>query len=244
MCYRMAEKLVLDLVNAKKRLRQYLEMHLITTPPTLSSSTWTLYTDGFTDTLGSGIEMVLQTPTGLKIEKARRLGYKVTNNKVEYEALLQGLELAIQFGIESVMIKTDSQLTVGQVKGDFKMKELRLHMYFSKKMGAKARFHKFDIEQVPREMNQRADELAKSVSAGETIKYTELMLENEYTRDPKQNSAYHVFMTKPKVEYWMTPLTQYLIVGKLLEDPIKMKLIRMKVAQYMMVKENCTEYRQ
>ncbi|PON73322.1 Ribonuclease H-like domain containing protein [Parasponia andersonii] len=36
-----------------------------------------------------------------------------TNNEAEYEALLQGLELALHFRVESITVKTYSQLIVG-----------------------------------------------------------------------------------------------------------------------------------
>ncbi|PON71709.1 Ribonuclease H [Parasponia andersonii] len=150
------------------------------------SSAWTLYTDGSTNTSGSGIGIVLQTPTGLRIEKALRLSFQATNNEAEYEALLQGLELALHFGVENITIKIDSQLIAGQVKGNLKVKEPRLHRYFSKVMRAKARFSNFNIEPIPREMNQRADELAKSTSIGSTARSTEVLLEGEKMEDPRR----------------------------------------------------------
>ncbi|PON51087.1 Ribonuclease H, partial [Parasponia andersonii] len=107
--------------------------------------------------------------------KALRFGFQATNNEAEYEALLQGLELALHFGVENIAVKTDSQLIVGQVR-NFEVKKPRLHRYFSKVIGAKARFSNFDIEPIPREMNQRADELAKSASIGGTAGSTEVLL--------------------------------------------------------------------
>ena len=41
------------------------------------------------------------------------LQFQTTNNEVEYEALLQGLELAKYFGADSVVIQGDSQLVIG-----------------------------------------------------------------------------------------------------------------------------------
>ncbi|PON76909.1 Ribonuclease H, partial [Parasponia andersonii] len=147
-------------------------------------SAWMLHTDGSTNASGSGIGIVLQTQTGLRIEKALRLGFQATNNEAEYEALLQGIELALHFGVEDIAVKIDSQLIAGQVRGDFEVKEPRLHRYFSKVMGAKARFGNFNIEPIPREMNQRADELAKSTSTGGTTRSIEVLLEGRSMEDP------------------------------------------------------------
>ncbi|PON64735.1 Ribonuclease H [Parasponia andersonii] len=149
-------------------------------------STWTLYTDGSTNASGSGIGIVLQTPMGLRVEKALRLGFQATNNEAEYEALLQGLELALHFGVEDIAVKTDSQLIAGQVRGDFEVKEPRLHRYFSKVMGAKACFANFNIEPIPREKNQRADGLAKNASIGGTTESIEVLLDGGSMADTRR----------------------------------------------------------
>ena len=44
-----------------------------------------------------------------------RLQYQPTNNEVEYEALLKGLELAKSVEAKSVLVLGDSQLVMGQV---------------------------------------------------------------------------------------------------------------------------------
>ncbi|PON34119.1 Ribonuclease H [Parasponia andersonii] len=147
-------------------------------------SAWTLYTDRSTNVSGSGIRIVLQTPTGLRVEKPLRLDFQATNNEAEYKARLQGLELALHYGVEKIAVKTNSQLIAGQVRGNFDVKEPRLHRYFSKVMGAKTHFSNFDIEPIPKEMNQRADELAKSASIGGTAGRTEVFLEGENMEDP------------------------------------------------------------
>ena len=49
--------------------------------------------------------------------------FKISNNQTECEALLVGLKLAKELGIQRVVIKWDSQLAVSQVNGDFQAKE-------------------------------------------------------------------------------------------------------------------------
>ena len=54
-------------------------------------------------------------------------GYKFignsTNNIAEYQAVLLGLDAAINHGIRNVNVYTDSQLVIGQVTGQWKVKE-------------------------------------------------------------------------------------------------------------------------
>ena len=62
---------------------------------------------------------------------AARLQYQTTNNEVEYEALLKGLELAKSLGAESVVVQGDSQLIIGQVSGSCEVKEEQMKKYLN-----------------------------------------------------------------------------------------------------------------
>ena len=54
--------------------------------------------------------MVIQTPNGDKIECMIRLDFPTTNNEVEYEALVAGLDLARVTGAENMIMHCDSQV--------------------------------------------------------------------------------------------------------------------------------------
>ena len=60
-----------------------------------------------------GIGVVLQSPKRDKLKHKIRLQYQTTNNEVEYEALLKGLELAKSVEARSILILGDSQLVMG-----------------------------------------------------------------------------------------------------------------------------------
>ena len=55
----------------------------------------------------------MQSPKGDELKYKVRLQYPATNNEVEYEALLKGLELAKSLGAESIFVQGDSQLVMG-----------------------------------------------------------------------------------------------------------------------------------
>ena len=61
--------------------------------------------DGSSTLYAEGIKVVLKSPEGDKLKYAARLQYQTTNNKVEYEALLKGLELAKSLGAESIVLQ-------------------------------------------------------------------------------------------------------------------------------------------
>ena len=65
--------------------------------------------DGSSTQHAGGIRVVLQSPEGDKLKYKLHLQYQPTNNEVEYEALLKGLELAKSVEARSILILGDSQ---------------------------------------------------------------------------------------------------------------------------------------
>ena len=70
--------------------------------------------------------MVMQYPEGDKLKHKIRLQYLATNNEIEYEALLKGLELAKSVEAKSILVLGDSQLVMGQINGTYEAKEGRI----------------------------------------------------------------------------------------------------------------------
>ena len=88
--------------------------------------------DGSSTLYAGGIGVILKSPEGDKLKYAARLQYQTTNNEVEYEAFLKGLELAKSLGVESVLIQGDSQLIINQVNGMYEAKESQMKKYLNK----------------------------------------------------------------------------------------------------------------
>ena len=65
---------------------------------------WTLNIDGASRQSGAGIGLQLRTPSGDKIEQSIRLGFSASDNKLEYEAILVGLELEATVSAERLLI--------------------------------------------------------------------------------------------------------------------------------------------
>jgi ribonuclease HI len=91
-------------------------------------------------------------------EKSESLG-TATNNEAEYQALIMGLQLALDRGFHRLHIQTDSELMANQVRGDFKVKEPRLKALFAKAHALLEKLEEWDITNVPREQNRLADRL-------------------------------------------------------------------------------------
>jgi len=89
----------------------------------LNDNTWKLFVDGSSNTKGGGAGIVLQGLNNLLHEKSLRFGFKTSNNQSEYEALIVGLHLAANIGVENLTCKSDSQLLVGHMDGSFQVKD-------------------------------------------------------------------------------------------------------------------------
>ena len=80
------------------------------------------------------------------------------------------------FRIRLLKLRSDSKLIAEQVIGRFEAKESRMKAYFDKAFVLLRQFQSFNIKQVPREFNQRANELAKGAALREYDKRTEIVL--------------------------------------------------------------------
>ncbi|XP_004306173.1 PREDICTED: uncharacterized protein LOC101308901 [Fragaria vesca subsp. vesca] len=80
------------------------EMHNEEPPAQL----WRLFVDGSVTRNKSGAGIILETPDGFKHEYALEFQFKASNNATEYEALIGGLQLARDVGVERVEVFSDS----------------------------------------------------------------------------------------------------------------------------------------
>ena len=69
---------------------------------------WSIHTDGSSNRQADGASVVLHSPVGDMIECMIRLDFPTTNNEVEYEVLIAGLDLAKAVGAENLVIYYDS----------------------------------------------------------------------------------------------------------------------------------------
>ena len=130
---------------------------------------WVIHVDGSSTQHAGGIGVVLQSPEGDKLKYKLRLQYQPTNNEVEYEALLKGLELAKSVKVRSILILGDSQLVMGQVNGTYEAKEGWMKKYLEKVLLLVKKFKEANFVQIQREENVEADVLAKEASATEPM---------------------------------------------------------------------------
>jgi len=93
-------------------------------------------------------------------KKARYIG-ETTSNVAEYTAILDALKQAHEQGIKKVLIRSDSELIVKQLKGLNKIRDPELLRLFHACQSEIDEFAVFGIEHVPRAENAEADKMVQ-----------------------------------------------------------------------------------
>ena len=139
---------------------QDMDGKLVSTISLQGHACWKVYVDGAVNQKGSGMGLVLVSPERITIEKSLRLGFSATNNKAEYEALLEGMSMVQKLGEKTVNMFSYSRLVVGQVNGELEARDERMQGYLSQVRHLQSHFDSFSLLHVPRSGNTHADSLA------------------------------------------------------------------------------------
>jgi len=107
----------------------------------------------------AAVGWVLVSGDGIVAEEGRPIG-RATNNRAEYEALIAGLEAATEYGYDEIEIRGDSELIVKQVRGEWDTNDPDLRECRVRARELLSAVGAWSIEHVPREINDRADQLA------------------------------------------------------------------------------------
>ena len=128
---------------------------------------WTIQTDGSSAQRKGGVGVVITTPDGEVLKYRVQLKFPATNNEAEYEGILTGLRLEKAIGAKNLLIQSDSKLVIGQIRGEYEVKEERMQKYLKLTKHLTRVFDTVEFMQIPRSQNMRADEVSKLASSEE-----------------------------------------------------------------------------
>ncbi len=131
-------------------------------------SSLVIYTDGASsgNPGPAGIGIVIYDKEDRTVGKVSSYIGSNTNNFAEYTALLRALKIAIYFNTKQLKIRTDSELIVKQIKGEYKVTNETIKPLYDEALKLKRKINSSRIEHVSRSLNEKADFLAKkAVSA-------------------------------------------------------------------------------
>ena len=188
---------------------------------------WKMYFDGAAHRGGAGAGIIFMTPEGEILPYSFTLTQRCSNNVAEYQALILGLEIAVDMKQLELQVYGDSKLVINQLLGSYEVKKPELVPYQKYARRLIGWLGGVTLEHVPRNENRQADALAMLAST--------LALSDPNVRVPvcqkwvippmfeEENSIdaeiHAISICEVEKEDWRHLLIQYLKHGKLPDDP-------------------------
>ncbi|XP_020239374.1 uncharacterized protein LOC109818341 [Cajanus cajan] len=194
---------------------------------------WVLRVDGSSNNQGSGAGIILEGPTGLALEQSLRFAFKASNNQAEYEALLAGLRLAREVGVQNLLCWTDSKVVSEKVNENFQVKDAQLLKYYHTFQNMCQHFDQVSVKHTPCEHNDRADQLARLATSNQ--------------KPGQLRTTLHLELSTPSIEVveclsvseqsatWMTDILRFITEGVGLTCPSAAKKLRTQAARYSVI---------
>jgi ribonuclease HI len=108
----------------------------------------------------AGFGVRLEEENGAVVEELHGALGRATNNVAEYNGLLAALRWAVDRGRTTVHVRSDSELLVRQMRGEYRVKNPGLRPLYREASALVARIGHVTFEHVPRSENADADRLA------------------------------------------------------------------------------------
>jgi ribonuclease HI len=128
---------------------------------------WTMFFDGSLMKTGAGAGLLFVSPLGKHLRYVLRLHFPASNNVAEYEALVNGLHVAIELGVRRLDAHGDSQLVIDQVMKNSHCRDPKMEAYCDEVRRLEDKFYGLELNHIARRYNETADELAK-IALGRT----------------------------------------------------------------------------
>ncbi len=108
----------------------------------------------------AAIGVVIRNHNGETVTELSEAIGEATNNYAEYSALIRALQESKRLGACEVECRSDSELVVRQIRGEYGIKSKSLLPLVREAQALRREFRNFSIRHIDREHNKRADQLA------------------------------------------------------------------------------------
>jgi hypothetical protein len=176
-------------------------------------------------------------PLGKHVRYVLHLHFPASNNVAEYEALVNGLRIAVELGVQRLDARGDSQLVIDQVMKNSHCRDQKMEAYCDEVWRLEDKFYGLELNHVARWYNETEDELAK-IALGQTMVPPNVFSRDIYQPSVKLNDAPEPEETSVQPEVpsvaedealrveieqsgvtpnlkWQTPYLEYLLRGEL-----------------------------
>jgi hypothetical protein len=133
-------------------------------------------------------------------------------------------------GAKQLIVHSDSQLVVGQVRGEYEAREERMKKYLNLIQKILETLEKVDFRHIPREENADADHLTRLASSGE---------EGERIIEVQGRPSIETVEVSPifNGRSWMTDIIQYLKGGVGPEDKKEAHKLRVRATRFVLLRD-------
>nr|GEZ20759.1 reverse transcriptase domain-containing protein [Tanacetum cinerariifolium] len=143
-----------------------------------------------------------------------------------------GLRIAQQMNKSNIDVKVDSKLVASQINKTYEASIDSMIKYLAKAREYVSGFKSFSIENIPRNMNQKADVLSKLASVAFNHLTKEVLIEILNERSTKNQEVHTI--VEEEGNNWINPIIQCLEEGTWPKDKNKARCLRAKIGQYTM----------
>jgi ribonuclease HI len=189
-----------------------------------------MYFDGSVMKEGAGVGLVFILPLGVHMEYLVRLHFQSSNNTTEYEALINGLRIAVELGIKCLEIREDLELVVDQVLKDKNCVDPKMAAYCQAVRDLEGKFHSLELHHVLRDYNKVADVLLKTASTRNPVPHR-VFVSDQHAPSVRAEGEKPIEESDPEVMAidqppemnledpdWRFPILEWLVEGKLPSD--------------------------
>jgi ribonuclease HI len=148
-------------------LAEWTDTQLPTTP--IQPELWTMYFDGSLMKTGAVTGLLFVSPLGKHLRYVIRLHFPASNNVAVYEALVNGMRITVELGVQRLDARGDSQLVIDQVMKNSHCRDRRMEAYCDEVRHLEDKFYGLELNHIARRYNETVDELAKIASGRTTV---------------------------------------------------------------------------
>ena len=134
-----------------------------------------------------------------------------------------------------VSLKTDPQLVVNQILGEFEARDENMQKYLKKAQELISEFDIVHVEGLSRSQNEQTDALSKLGSFSIQNLKRSLLVEVKPLNAIHEDATSVFNISSKNIPVWMGDIIQYKIIGDLLADPILARKLKLKALQFSMV---------
>jgi ribonuclease HI len=236
-------------------LAEWVDTQFPTAP--IQAELWTMYFDGSLMKTGAGAGLLFISPLEKHVRYVIRLHFLASNNVDEYEALVNGLRIAVELGVRCLDARGDSQLVIDQVMKNSHCRNQKMEAYCDEVWCLEDKFYGLELNHVARRYNETADELAKIASGRTTvppnvfsrdiyqpsIKIDDAPEPEETSAQPEvpsaaEGEALHVEEEQNGVTpnlNWQTPYLEYLLRGELPLDKAEARRLARRTKSFILL---------